>query len=557
MGIEGLWDAVRGVAGGEEISLSHVNADWVSQKGRPMRIAIDTPMAIFQLKSTTTQAINYGGMNHPTRTLYYATLHILRTGVQPLFVFDGPNKPKKLGRSAPPPSAPAPGPQPWGSNGRTEEVIRQEFDVDHIVRLSKEMFDYLGISWRVAPGEAEAECAALEQAKIVDAVLTRDGDSFVFGSEFVLEKLVAEDRTAMVRCFRMEDLQKSNGRNREASSIITRKHLLQLALMSGGDYDKGIRGCGPTIALEAARIEGSCYKLFNCLQRDGNDREWRSRWRGDLIQGLRNKRHHAVANAVPLDFPNHKIASYYTTPAVTPSEQLHEWAKTINWDREIQMLKLRTFTEEYFNWRYARLCGKFVKILADTSLVKTLMMSIRDGVDGSALFEAITQEKTDPKMGDQLRVSFRPSRFINIDPKAEYEHPEFHGNLNGVFDPHAQTREWLPKWLLQKAAPKKFLEWEQKQSKGATAKKRKSADQLDAAPKRPRGRPPKQRASNPSVDEAPSRRTTDDRGPYATSTSNAVLARRHEIPNAEPRQFQRPVHVHRSQRPEIVDLTSE
>lgn len=496
-------------------------------------------------------------MNHPTRTLYQATLHVLRTGVQPLFVFDGPNKPKKLGRSARPPSVPAQHPQPRGSNVRTEEVIRQEFDVDHIVRLSKEMFTYLGIPWREAPGEAEAECAALEQAKIVDAVLTRDGDSFVFGSEFVLEKLIAENRTAMVRTYRMEDLQKSNGRNREASSIITRKHLLQLALMSGGDYDKGIRGCGPTIALEAARIEGSCYKLFNCLQRGGNDREWRSRWRGDLIQGLRDKRHHAVANAVPLDFPNHKIASYYTTPAVTPSEQLHEWAKTINWDREIQLSTLRSFTEEYFNWRYAHFCGKFVRTLADTALVKELMVSVRDGLDGSGLFVTITQEKTDEKMGDQLRVSFLPSRIINIDPKAEREHPDFHANLKDVFDPHVETRDWFPKWLLQKAAPKKFSEWEQKQSKGATAKKRKSADQLDAAPKRPRGRPPKHRTSNPSADEAPSRGITDDRGPYATSTSNAVLARRHEIPNAEPRQFQRPVHVHRSQRPEIVDLTSD
>lgn len=504
-------------------------------------------------------------MNHPTRTLYYATLHILRTGVQPVFVFDGPKKPRKLGRSAQPPAAPAQRPQPGGSYVPTKDVILQEFDVDHIVGLSKKMFDYLGIPWRVAPGEAEAECAALERAKIVDAVLTRDGDAFVFGSEFVLEKLVAKNKMAMVRSFRMQDLQKRNGQNRDASSIVTRKHLLQLALMSGGDYDKGIRGCGPTIALEAARIKGSCYKLFNCLQRDGEDREWRSRWRGDLIQGLRDKRHHAVADAVPSRFPNHEVASYYITPAVTPSEQLHEWAKKIKWDGEIQLLKLRRFTEEYFNWRYAHLCGKFVNTLADVALVRELMICIRESRDGSDLFDTITGEKTDAEMGVQLRVSFRPSRIINIDPKAEGEHPDFHANLKDVFDPRAETREWFPKWLLQKAAPKKFLEWEQKQSKGATAKKRKSADQLDAAPKRPRGRPPKQRVSIPPADEEPSRGITDDPGPYSTLTLNAVSARRHGIPSAEPRnQFQRPVRVHQSQRwlhcglgIEIVDLTSD
>ncbi|ETS73470.1 hypothetical protein PFICI_14416 [Pestalotiopsis fici W106-1] len=403
MGIEGLWDAVRDVTGGETLPLARLNAEWVSQKGRPMRIAVDTPLAIFQYKSATAQVSGYGGKNHPTRTLYFATLHILRTGVQPVFIFDGPNKPRKLGRLMQPQHVPSQ--SPARLSGRIEE---REYDLNHISSLAKEMFDYLSIPWLIAAGEAEAECAALEQANIVDAVLTRDGDSLVFGSRFVLEKLVADNGTAMIRAFRMDDLEKKDGKPRGPDDIITRKHLLQLALMSGGDYDKGIRGCGAKVALQAARSGNSCYILFNKIGRGEDPSKWRWRWVHDLKQSLEAKGHHAVARSVPDVFPDPKIANYYLRPAVTSKDLLQSWAENVEWEKAINVSKLRAFTESNFDWRFAHLCGKFVRTLADTALVKELWLSHQKGNDGSNLFEAIVQAKTDAKMGDQLRLSFRP-----------------------------------------------------------------------------------------------------------------------------------------------------
>lgn len=470
-----------------------------------------------------------GGMNHPTRTLYQATLHILRTGVQPIFVFDGPNKPQKSGRSRPQPRDPQPY-VPSRSNERTEEMIRAEYDLDHISNLAKQIFTHLGIPWRIADGEAEAECAELEKAEIVDAVLTRDGDALVFGSRFVLEKLPADNGTALVRVVRMDDLEKKNGKPRDPVSIITRKHLLQLALMSGGDYDKGISGCGPKKALKAARNESSCYILFNMLQRQVDPSKWKEKWIKHLRNSLKVREHHAVAPAVPDTFPDPRIVGYYLRPAVTSPDELQSWAEKIKWAQPFDMSRLRTFTELYFDWRFAHFCGKFVRTLADTALVKALWLSHEDGIDGSDLFEAITKEED--KLGGRVRLSFRPSRVISIDPKNESVNKGYQANLKDeVFDPSVQQREWFPKWLVQMTAPRKYQAWEQEQSdKGNKNKKRKPAEHFDTTVKRPRGRPRKQQASNHTTGAA-SPQVLDKAGPLPALHSRTVLGEIRRGPN--------------------------
>lgn len=190
-------------------------------------------------------------MNHTLRTFFFHVLHLLSSGVNPIFVFDGPGKPAEKGSSHPSAirSCRHVGPDRvriTASSHRSHDDVACERQLSHVIPLCREVLDRLGIPHRDAPGEAEAECAALEKAGIVDAVLTKDGDSFVFGSRVLLQKLNAKSTVAMVRQFKMEELE-------AARPPLRTQDLFLVAMMAGGDYDDGVRGCGSNIALEAAR----------------------------------------------------------------------------------------------------------------------------------------------------------------------------------------------------------------------------------------------------------------------------------------------------------------
>lgn len=100
--------------------------------------------------------------------MFYRICRLLALNVQLLFVFDGPSRPWKRGRRG-------------GNRPHYEER-----------RLLKELLRYFRIPHHEAPGEAEAECARLEQLGVVDAVFSQDSDSLMFGSRF----LIRDDRVA-------------------------------------------------------------------------------------------------------------------------------------------------------------------------------------------------------------------------------------------------------------------------------------------------------------------------------------------------------------------------
>ena len=100
--------------------------------------------------------------------MFYRICRLLTFNVQLLFVFDGPSR-------------------PWKRGGRGGGKINYEER-----RLLKELLTYFRIPHHEAPGEAEAECARLQQLGVVDAVFSQDSDSLMFGTAV----LIRDDRVA-------------------------------------------------------------------------------------------------------------------------------------------------------------------------------------------------------------------------------------------------------------------------------------------------------------------------------------------------------------------------
>ena len=125
---------------------------------RGLRVGIDASIWFFHA------AYGREGENPELRTLFFRCIKLLSRPFLPLFVFDGPLRPEL----------------------KREKRVSGN---DHwLVSGMKSIIEAFGFEWRFAPGEAEAELAYLNRIGVIDAIVTDDVDTFVFGATKVIRK---------------------------------------------------------------------------------------------------------------------------------------------------------------------------------------------------------------------------------------------------------------------------------------------------------------------------------------------------------------------------------
>ncbi|KAL8649624.1 MAG: hypothetical protein Q9226_005497 [Calogaya cf. arnoldii] len=389
---------------GERIALSKLAVEHFAKHGRPMRIAIDASIWHFQ-----TQA-GKGGSNPALRTLYYRLLRLLSLSIRPLFVFDGPNKP------------------PFKRNAKTgtQAAALPNF-------ITKQLLQLFGFPYHTAPGEAEAECALLQKEGIVDAVLSEDVDTMMFGCTVHLRNWSSENvrgnkTPTHVNLYRAEA-------TKQGKSGLDNDGMILIALMSGGDYiPAGIPGCGIKTACEAAKA-GFGRDLCKLAK---NDSVGFNQWRERLEYGLRvnengsfRAKHKALAAAIPDKFPDKTVLRYYTNPAVSKPDQVTRLRKEIQWDGRVDVPSLRHFVAEAFEWINLAGARKFVRGLAPAMLVDRLCRRYHLNHANDDL-EAQESEEANMVSGicgrrshfitdavPELRVAYTPIDTVGLDLEAE------------------------------------------------------------------------------------------------------------------------------------------
>ena len=132
-------------------------------------------------------------------------------------------------------------------NGLREQRRKMQRDADTVTEdMREEVMELLrlfGLPYIVAPMEAEAQCAVLEQLGLVHGVVTDDSDAFVFGAKTVYKNIF--DDKKYVEAYLASDVESEFG--------LGQGELIALAMLLGSDYTEGIKGVGIVNAMEILR----------------------------------------------------------------------------------------------------------------------------------------------------------------------------------------------------------------------------------------------------------------------------------------------------------------
>ncbi|KAF9045348.1 PIN domain-like protein [Panaeolus papilionaceus] len=221
-------------------------------------------------------------------------------------------------------------------DGDKRPAIKRGHQVRHEVWWTfvvEDLIHAFGFRVHKALGEAEAELAMLNHSGVIDAVISNDSDTLVFGAETVIK--IFTDQFLRAHQLPRDTVEVyTNGRIARQAHL-SMGGLILFALLNGGDYDAtGIPNCGAIIAKALCRcgygdelLEATRAYLINDDNPTAFD-HFIQDWRNRLCDELHNNTHqqltfrrpdlaHAIESS---DFPKREVLMAYVTPLTTEHE---------------------------------------------------------------------------------------------------------------------------------------------------------------------------------------------------------------------------------------------
>ncbi|XP_059352206.1 DNA excision repair protein ERCC-5-like [Daphnia carinata] len=213
---------------------------------------------------------------------------------------------------------------------------------DQMYCESQELLRLFGIPFLVAPMEAEAQCAFLDEAGLTQGTITDDSDIWLFGGRRVYKNFFNKGK--YVEFFEAEDIHKVFKLGREK--------LVHLALLTGSDYTEGIQGVGPVCALEIlAEFPSQGLEALEQF------RDWINGIQAKKNAPPENKIRQKIRNLqVKPGFPNRAVVDAYKNPEVNESLGRFSW-------NEPDMDALRDFLNEKIGWNRDKFNSVVIPVL--------------------------------------------------------------------------------------------------------------------------------------------------------------------------------------------------
>jgi flap endonuclease-1 len=251
-----------------DVLLAHPEEDLVAFEGRVL--ALDAYNTIYQFLSSIRQPDGTPLMDSEGRVtshlsgVLYRTSSIMAKGVRMVYVFDGPPHPLKMETLEARQEVRRKARADWeaalaeGDMEGARMKAQQTSVLDRaMVAEAKDLLDAMGVPWVDAPGDGEAQAAHMSARGDVWAAASQDYDSLLFGTSRLIRNATLSGRRKLPGRGRREYVQVvpevvELEENLNALGL-TRKQLVDAAILVGTDFNPGIKGIGPKTAIKLVK----------------------------------------------------------------------------------------------------------------------------------------------------------------------------------------------------------------------------------------------------------------------------------------------------------------
>lgn len=212
---------------------------------------------------------------------------------------------------------------------------------DHMVDECKELLQLFGIPYVVSPLEAEAQCAFYDIVDFTHGTITDDSDVWLFGGKRVFKNFFTQQK--FVESYKDKEIFCHFG--------LSRKKLINFAMLTGSDYTEGIENVGPVTAME----------IISEFPGDGIEALQKFKdWWLDANKSTRSPENKVRAKLKKLslvqNFPDEKVFEAYMCPEVDSSMEKFTWGRP-------DLDALRDYTKERFGWNQSKVDTALLPVL--------------------------------------------------------------------------------------------------------------------------------------------------------------------------------------------------
>lgn len=168
---------------------------------------------------------------------------------------------------------------------------------------------------------------------------------------------------------------------------LTRGGFILIGLLSGGDYEHGLEGCGITTAHALARcgFGDSLYEAVCNPPPEGLStflEDWRQQLRHELktnSRGFLARKSPALSKSIPDTFPNTEVLESYVQPITSEKLGHAETASKITWSKEPNVSALAAACELFFEWGYREaIVKRFRTVIWPGAVLRILRRAVLD-----------------------------------------------------------------------------------------------------------------------------------------------------------------------------------